>query len=134
MAGLTIITTASIKHVDYLKSLGANHVIDRHLSTEAAVAEISKALDQQPLKYSVDTVTNAETGQMVYDLLAPGGNHLMVGPDYIQNKAENKQVSVVRGWASADENAESVAALYKHLTTLLEEGVIKVSTTVYTCD
>jgi NADPH:quinone reductase-like Zn-dependent oxidoreductase len=131
LAGLTVITTASVKHTDYLKSLGANHVIDRHLSTEAVIAEISKILDQQLLKYSVDTVTNAETGQMVYNLLAPN----VVGPDYIQNKAENKQVSLVRGWASADENAESVAVLYKHLTsTLLEEGTIRVSTTVYTYD
>ena len=91
-------------------------------------------MDRQPLKYSVDTVTNAETGQMVYNLLAPDGHHLVVGPDYIQNKAENKHVSLVRGWASANENAESVAVLYKHLTTLLEEGTIKVGTTVYTRD
>ena len=71
---------------------------------------------------------------MVYNLLAPDGHHLVVGPDYIQNKAENKHVSLVRGWASANENAESVTVLYKHLTTLLEEGTIKVGTTVYTCD
>ena len=131
MAGFTVITTASAKHVDYLKSLGANHVIDRHLSTEAVAAEINKVLNGQPLKYSLDTVTIPETGQMVYDLLAPGGRHLMTLPDYIQNKVENKQVCEVYGFASADENSESVAILYKHLTGLLEEGAIKVSTTVY---
>ena len=131
MAGLTVITTASLKHVDYLKSLGANHVIDRHLSAEAVAAEINKILDRQPLKYSLDTVTIPEMGQMVYDLLAPAGRHLMFLPDYIQNKVENKQVCEVCGFASADENSESVAILYMHLTALLEEGTIKVSTTVY---
>ena len=131
MAGLTVITTASLKHVDYLKSLGANHVIDRHLSTEAVAAEINKVLDRRPLKYSLDTVMIPETGQMVYNLLAPGGQHLMVLPDYIQNKAEDKQVCEVYGFASADENSESVAVLYKNLTALLDEGAIKVSTMVY---
>ncbi|KAF8324404.1 hypothetical protein F5887DRAFT_1206762 [Amanita rubescens] len=34
LAGLIVVTTASLKHVDHLKSLGAARVIDRHLSTE----------------------------------------------------------------------------------------------------
>ena len=73
-------------------------------------------------------------GRIAYNLLAPDGHHSTVGPDYIQNKTENKQPSIVCGCASADENSGSVAVLYKHPTVLLEEGVIKVSTTVYTCD
>ena len=68
------------------------------------------------------------------NILVPDGDHLTVGPDHIQNNAENKQESIVRGLASANENSESVAVLYKHLTPFLEEGAVKVSTTVYTWD
>ena len=136
LAGFTIITTASLKHVDFLKSLGANHVIDRHMSTEAVAAEITKVLAGQSLKYSVDTVVNAGTSQMVYDLLAPYGQHLMVLPqaDSIQNKTENKKISVVFGWADTEENYETVTVLYEHLTTILEEGVIKVNTSILAFD
>ena len=65
---------------------------------------------------------------MIYDLLSPGGQHLIVRQDTIQNKTESKKICSVRGWASAEANYENVAILYSHLTSLLEEGTIKVST------
>ena len=71
---------------------------------------------------------NQETGQMAYDLLSPGGQHLVVNRDSIQ-KTENKKVCTVYGWASAEENYENVKVLYSHLTSLLEEGTIKASKT-----
>lgn len=71
---------------------------------------------------------NPETGQMVYNLLSPGGQHLVVNRDSIQT-TENKKLCKVYGWAGADENYENVAVLYSHLTSLLEEGAIKVSKT-----
>ncbi len=63
---------------------------------------------------------------MVYDLLSPGGQHLVVNRDSIQI-TENKKLCKVYGWAGAEENYENVAVLYSHLTSLLEEGTIKVS-------
>ncbi|KAF8343636.1 chaperonin 10-like protein [Amanita rubescens] len=124
LSGFTIITTASAKHSDYLKSLGATHVIDRHLSTGDVAVKITELLDGQPLKYSVDGIMNPETGQMVYDLLSPGGQHLVVNRDSIQT-TESKKLCKVYGWAAAEENHENVAVLYSHLTSLLEEGAIK---------
>ncbi len=86
---------------------------------------ISELLVGRPLKYSVTAIMNQEIGQMVYDLLSPGGQHLAVNQDSIQI-TENKKLCKVYGWADAKENYENVAVLYSHLT-LLEEGTIKVS-------
>jgi hypothetical protein len=88
-------------------------------------------LKGKPLNYSIDTVMDTETGQMVYDLLAPYGQHLVVLAESIQNKAENKKIISIVGLVGIDVNYEAVVVLYKHLTKLLEEGAIKVSTIIY---
>lgn len=125
LAGLTVITTASPKHTNFLESLGATHVIDRNLSTDALIAQILEFLDGRPLKYSLDAVGSAETEQIAYDLLAPNGGILLVGPDTIRNKVKGKNINQVYGWAHRPENYETAASLFKGLPTLLEEGTIK---------
>ena len=54
-----IITTASLKHVETLKSLGATHVIDRNVSGSALASEISVITQNAPIKYVVDSISLA---------------------------------------------------------------------------
>ena len=67
-----IITTASLKNADFLKTIGATHVLDRLLSPGVLYAEIRK-ITPGPLKTIYDAVGVADTQNVGYDLLAPGG-------------------------------------------------------------
>ncbi|CAA7269474.1 unnamed protein product [Cyclocybe aegerita] len=58
-----VITIASLEHTDFLKSLGATHVVDRNLSTSETV---------------FDSISLKETQEMAFELLAPGGVLLAV--------------------------------------------------------
>ncbi|KAI0751385.1 GroES-like protein [Daedaleopsis nitida] len=51
-----IITTSSLKHTDYLKSLGAAHVVDRSLPSETILAELPKLTGGKPIKYAYNTI------------------------------------------------------------------------------
>lgn len=62
--GLNVITTASSKNHDCLKSLGADYVLDYHdVDVVSKIREIGKGM----LKFALDTVANASTFQQVYD-------------------------------------------------------------------
>ncbi|KAJ7810242.1 chaperonin 10-like protein [Mycena olivaceomarginata] len=67
-----IITTASAHHDQYLKSLGATHVLDRNLS----LPELSKKIHEitkEPIKIVYDAISTDETQQAGYALLAEDG-------------------------------------------------------------
>ncbi|KAJ8073933.1 hypothetical protein PM082_012211 [Marasmius tenuissimus] len=63
-----IITTSSAKHAEYLKSLGATHVLDRN----ASIGAVKEVLGGATINYIYVTVNGAVT-QAHVDLLAPGG-------------------------------------------------------------
>ncbi|KAK1229339.1 hypothetical protein PQX77_007593 [Marasmius sp. AFHP31] len=69
-----IITTSSAKHADFLKSLGATHVLDRDTSIE----KFKDILQGKPVEYIYDAV-NA-ISQAFVDLVAPGGTFIIVSP------------------------------------------------------
>jgi len=68
-----IITTASLKHAEYLKSIGATHVINRSVSDSDLESVISRVTPSAPIKYAVNSISTPDTQPMVYDLLAPSG-------------------------------------------------------------
>ncbi|KAM6503513.1 hypothetical protein JOM56_000456 [Amanita muscaria] len=109
----TIIATASLNHADFLKSLGATHVIDRNTS---------KVILQE--EHVFDAISSPETQQLGHDLLSPEGQIVIVLRDSIQSKVEGRKVNEVR-WVYAEENYDASVALCKNWTALLEEGVIK---------
>ena len=62
LAGFSpIIATASPRNAALLKSLGATHVLDRALPTDAALAELAKLTAGAPLGFAYDAISLADT-------------------------------------------------------------------------
>ncbi|KIM40695.1 hypothetical protein M413DRAFT_72823 [Hebeloma cylindrosporum] len=72
-----IITTASLKHTDFLKSLGATHVFDRNLGSTELAAEINK-VTTKPIQYVFDAISLPSTQKIGIDILASGGKLALV--------------------------------------------------------
>lgn len=125
-----VITTASLKHVETLKSLGATHVIDRNVSGSALASEISVITQNAPIKYVADTISLADTQQIAYDLLAPGGQLLVVLPSEIKTTKE-KEVVHVLGLIRLPPHIQLLETLYHdNLEGWLKEGALKVSSSL----
>lgn len=98
--GLKVITTASSKHHDFLKSLGADEVFDYH---DSNVIEQIKKAGGANINYALDTVSNEQTFQSVYDATADTkdvaiDNLLFLTPDKIKTDDSRKvsfQTSIV---------------------------------------
>ncbi|TFK49775.1 GroES-like protein [Heliocybe sulcata] len=75
LSGFRVITTASIVHADYLKSIGASTVIDRKSSTVAS--DVLAAVGGEP-RYVLDAISLADTQQEAMDIVAPGGTVILV--------------------------------------------------------
>ncbi|EIN10100.1 GroES-like protein [Punctularia strigosozonata HHB-11173 SS5] len=121
-----IITTASVKHADYLKSLGATHVLSRDLPADAISTEISK-ITSQPIKYVYDTVSLADTQKTGWSLLASGGTLIITLPvaEGIVRGQDGKSVAHVGGNVNSPGQDVLGRELYARLTQLLESGSIK---------
>ena len=65
-----VITTSSLKHTEYLKTLGATHVLDRSLSSSVLLAEIAEIAAGTPIKYAFDTIGGEDTQRLAHDALA----------------------------------------------------------------
>jgi Zinc-binding dehydrogenase len=122
-----IITTASLKHAENLKSIGATHVIDRSLSNSDLASMISRITRNVPIKYAVDSISTPDTQQMAYDLLAPGGQLAIFSP-LAAKRTKKKDIVQVHGILRLPANIELLETLYHdHFERLLREGAIKVS-------
>ncbi|KZT64341.1 GroES-like protein [Daedalea quercina L-15889] len=121
-----IITTASLHNADYLKKLGATHVIDRKLSPEAIQAEIRK-ITSKPLKTIFDAAGLPETQNLGYDLLASGGTMAAVRPDAVkpEKKVADKKSFFMYADVSRPENRKLGTSLFAKLTELLERRDLK---------
>ena len=128
-----IIATSSLKHTDWLKSLGATHVIDRSLSPTDILAELPKLTGGKPIVYAFDTVAGPETQHMTYDALAPGGSMVLTLPatGHILAEKEKRDAGskkVARPYASLQMpgNVKLGVELYARLTEWLEKGLLVV--------
>ncbi|THV02596.1 GroES-like protein [Dendrothele bispora CBS 962.96] len=131
-----VITTASLHHTDYLRSLGATHVLDRRLSDEQVVSEIRKITDA-PFETVFDAISSTETKLLGYGLLAREGKILtcdtrfgeftLPAPDFPEiesDPANPKYVVPVKGVTVLPETVGMAEVLFKDLTRLLKDGVI----------
>ena len=131
LAGFSnIITIASHKHSQALKSMGATHVIDRQQRFPAISAEISEITGGLPITFVFDAISGPDTQQVAYDLLPPSDGQLagvtrQAGS--IEAKTPGKRVNVVHVHVMAElsENSEELLLLYRKLNILLNEGAIK---------
>ncbi|KAF5374442.1 hypothetical protein D9615_009107 [Tricholomella constricta] len=120
-----IITTASLKHEEHLKSLGASHVLDRNLSSAALAAEVAK-VTTAPVETVFDSVSLPDTQQSGYSLLADGGDLVLVLPPAEQVKAvEGKDIIPTFGVWTLPHSRELGVKLYSNLTELLGQSSIK---------
>ncbi|OCH83896.1 GroES-like protein [Obba rivulosa] len=128
LAGFSpIITTASLKNTQLLQSLGATHVLDRNLPSDALLVEVAKIAPTIDIVY--DAISLTPTQNPAYDIVAPGGILVLVLPDQIdvakKSAAPDKKVVNVYGNVNAPDRRKAGQSLYAKLAALLEEGVIK---------
>ncbi|EKM58608.1 uncharacterized protein PHACADRAFT_253070 [Phanerochaete carnosa HHB-10118-sp] len=123
-----IIVTASKQNEAYLKSLGATHVIDRNIPLADLPASV-KAVTKKPIKVSYDAISEPETQNATYDVLAPGGGgHCYVLPEAIDKDKikSDKEITRPYGNVHAPSTRDIGRSLYAKLTGLIEAGDIKV--------
>ncbi|KAF9484841.1 GroES-like protein [Pholiota conissans] len=127
-----IITTASMKHTEWLKSLGATAILDRNLDVVALSAEIKKFCNGKPLKYIYDAISSPETQKAGFDILDDGGRIVNVTPPVVTppviESTNSKTVVHVSGVLRYESNIPLLEPLYHdHLFGLVEKGLIKSS-------
>ncbi|PSR72330.1 hypothetical protein PHLCEN_2v11778 [Hermanssonia centrifuga] len=122
-----IITTASAHNEAYLKSLGATHVLDRNAIPLSSLSSAVKEIIQEPIKLVYDAISDADTQNTSYAILAPGGKIVLVLPVAIDEskRTEDKEIVNVFGNVHVPAQRAVGVSLYKNLTTLLEAGDIK---------
>ncbi|KAF8972286.1 chaperonin 10-like protein [Flammula alnicola] len=120
-----IITTASLKHTELLKSLGATAIFDRNLASSALASEITKIVDSRPIKLVYDAISLKDTQQLGLDLLAPGGQLAVVIPPSV-TPIEERSVVHVLGILRLPHNIALLETLYHDkLHGFVEQGIIK---------
>ncbi|KAJ2929649.1 hypothetical protein H1R20_g7439, partial [Candolleomyces eurysporus] len=121
-----IITTASTKHEEFLKSLGATHVLDRNASL-ASLKESIQNITEKPVKVVVDTISSEETQTLGFTLLAPGGQIALNQPaiDLIKEAAPKENKSLIGILALKQGYSGLVQEMWTHVTRFLEDQDIK---------
>ncbi|KAH9947428.1 GroES-like protein [Amylocystis lapponica] len=120
-----IIATASLHNATLLKSLGATHVLDRHLSADVLRAEIAK-ITSAPVETVYDAVSLPDTQLAAHRVLAPGGTLVLVLDDVIpkEERSSDKTVVFTYGYVHTPLAHAGGIELVKALPGLLEEKVI----------
>lgn len=126
-----IITTASLKHEEHLKSLGATHIIDRNLPLSSLPGEIAK-ITTKPIQTIYDAVSLPETQEAGYNVLAEGGDLILVLDSKVTSPTEGKSITRILGIFTLPATRELGVKFYAQLGALLEEGAIQVCWTVVT--
>ncbi|KAJ7592232.1 GroES-like protein [Mycena floridula] len=123
-----IITYASARHGEHLKSLGATHIIDRNAIPIGGFADTVKKITDTPIKVAYDAISEPETLLAAYDTLTDGGQLAIVHPtDQIASKS-NKTVEIV--WVRGIVHPPSPympefgLTIFEHIGHLVEVGAI----------
>ncbi|KAH9921184.1 GroES-like protein [Epithele typhae] len=127
-----IIVTASLRHTDYLTSLGATHVIDRNLPAKAILAEVRRITKGAPVAYASDAVGDKTTQLLAFDSLAPDGRMSSVTPvgPWDRTKAklapgDTRRVGRAMASFRLPQYRELGVEVYKRLPGWLETGALK---------
>ncbi|EJD07036.1 GroES-like protein [Fomitiporia mediterranea MF3/22] len=119
-----IIATASLPNSDFLESLGANHVIDRKADVPTKVKEI---LGDTPVELVYDAISEKDTQQQAWAVLAPGGTLVLVAVNgaHVEKDKGKTVIDTVFAVLQTPELRQFGAGLQSKLTRLLETGKIK---------
>lgn len=130
-----IIATSSLKHEEFLKSLGATHVIDRNLPPAEIQAHVCRFAAGKPINYVYDAIGTRDEQRLSYELLEDGGAFVTVQPflhEYIEDLVtESKPVIRVYGVFDVPGNFKLGLEVYSRLPEWLATGVIVVRLPVY---
>ncbi|KAI0669017.1 GroES-like protein [Trametes maxima] len=123
-----IITTASPHNQEYLKSLGATHVLDRHLPEDTLIAEARKIARLEYFDLVHDAVCRPETLPVGYAITAPTGEFVMLSPGDMRVPTDEntpKTVHLANGLLNAPVNKAVSESLRANIGTLLGSGELK---------
>jgi len=119
-----IITTASLKHTEYLKSIGATDVLDRNLpvsNLSQKIAEIAKV----PILHVFDAISLPNTQELGLGLLGSGGQLAVVLPPTVE-VSEGQTIISVEGVLRHPDNVEILEDLYQtKASAFVESGAIR---------
>ncbi|KZP13848.1 GroES-like protein [Athelia psychrophila] len=119
-----IIATASLHNAAYLESLGATHVLDRHLDAAALQKEVT-SISTLPIDLIYDAISEPDTQKLAYALLADGGTLILTMPSGLGETAGGKIVKFVRGSPFMEGNDDVGEGLYASLHGYLDSGAIQ---------
>ena len=122
-----IIATSSLRHFDFLKSIGATDILDR---STPLTKSIINAITSKPITVVYDAISSAETQESGVGILAPKGK-LAVVLSPVESavkmaEKEGKDIVRVHGFKVAPPNVQLVREFWAHATGLLESGDLKV--------
>lgn len=122
-----VITTASLAHEEHLKSLGATHVLDRHLPASALQNFLRAHPIFPTIKFVYDAISLPETQQAGWSLLGSKGRMVTTLPVLVKEE-EGKERQAIRTFGSpyVDENKELCRGSRGMISEWLEKGIIKV--------
>ncbi|EGN98743.1 hypothetical protein SERLA73DRAFT_181366 [Serpula lacrymans var. lacrymans S7.3] len=125
-----IITTASPQHKTYLQSLGATHILDRHLSPSELVDSGNKIiqLSKADLHVVYDAISIKETQQIGWELLSSErpGKLILTLPPVVEKKENDKREAIsTYGSPHAPQNRELSKGAWKQLEVWVDNGEIQ---------
>ncbi|TCD60663.1 hypothetical protein EIP91_009723 [Steccherinum ochraceum] len=121
-----IITTASPRNVELLKSLGAAHVLDRNLTQDELVKAV-RQITSEPIKVVYDSVSYKETQNAGYEILSSGGTMVITSLLEVAHEkiTEDKPIFRTFGSLHMPFNRELGLQFYRNLPEYLKTGEIK---------
>ncbi|KAJ3825189.1 GroES-like protein [Lentinula raphanica] len=121
----TIIAYASAHHTEYLKSLGATHVIDRGEVPIEKVPEVVKKIADVPIKIAFNAVGDNDSRAACIAAIAEGGQVVDVNPEVeAKDPGNGKRVILVFGTSHHPPHREFGKILWKTLPKLVQDGAI----------
>ncbi|KAJ3539683.1 hypothetical protein NMY22_g4628 [Coprinellus aureogranulatus] len=122
-----IVTTASPHNAEYVRSLGATHVLDRKLSTGALLQELRKIDGLPKFEHAFDAYGSPDTSLLqAIAVLEPNGKAVTVATRAQLELKDGKTLSKFSAAKSIAANVPHLRLLFKEATRLLESGAIKV--------
>ncbi|KZP06130.1 GroES-like protein, partial [Athelia psychrophila] len=119
-----IIATASPHNAAYLESLGATHVLDRHLDAASLKKEVV-SITKLPIDIVYDAISEPNTQKLGYELLADNGTLILTLPSGLGETTGSKIVKSTYGSPFAPGNEQIGEGLYVNLHGYLESGAIQ---------
>ena len=122
-----IIVTASLSNEEYLKGLGATHVIDRRAPL-TDLPHVVGEITQKSISIIYAAVAFPDIQNAAYDLLAPEGTLVISFYNTIEEnkRVPNKYVADIFGSPFVPDRKHIVTSLYEHVPKLFESGELKV--------